>query len=148
MTRGRVVLAVVATLLLLADPAAAQTPPGTLLALTPLGSYAPAAVDRQVAGRFVNDGETPPRAATAVDAYLVRFATTGPDGGGALAMAQLFVPRTASEAALLAYAPGSTGLTARCSPANVRLATGRVETYGATALAYAGQGIATLIERV
>jgi predicted esterase len=131
--------------LLLTALAAAQTPPGTLLAVQPLGARTAAQVDGAVGGRFRNDGETPPRATTAVDAYLLRYATTGPDGGEALAQAQLFVPRAAREDALLAFAPGSTGSDASCSPANVRVRSGSVETYGATALAYAGQGLATVL---
>lgn len=145
MIRPRVAIAVAFLLLAAASHASAQTPPGTLLSLTPLDAYTAAEVDAEVGGRFRNDGEAPPRATTRVDAYLLRFATTGPDGGGALAMAQLFVPRTAADDALLAFAPGSTGLDAHCSPTNVRLDTGRVETYGATALAYAGQGLATVL---
>ncbi|MFN2321987.1 MAG: lipase family protein [Trueperaceae bacterium] len=131
--------------LLLAALATAQTPPGTLLAVQPLGTLTGAQVDGTVGGRFRSDGETPPRASTAVDAYLLRYATTGPDGGEALAQAQLFVPRAATEDALLAFAPGSTGSDPSCSPTNVRLRGGRVETYGATALAYAGQGLATVL---
>jgi predicted esterase len=137
-------LAALATLLL-AALAVAQTPPGTLLALQPLGGLTGAQVDGNVAGRFRGDGETPPRARTGVDAYLLRFATTGPDGGAALAQAQLFVPRAATEDALLAFAPGSTGSDASCSPSSVRLRGGNVETYGATALAYAGQGLPTVM---
>ncbi len=133
------------TALLLAALATAQTPPGTLLSLQPLATLTGAQVDGTVGGRFRNDGETPPRASTAVDAYLLRYATTGPDGGEALAQAQLFVPRAASEDALLAFAPGSTGSDPSCSPTNVRLRSGSVETYGATALAYAGQGLPTVL---
>jgi predicted esterase len=131
--------------LALALPAAAQTAPGTLLELRPLGTHTAAQVDGTVGGRFRGDGETPPRATTAVDAYLLRYATTGPDGGEALAQAQLFVPHAPADDALLAFAPGSTGSDPSCSPTNARLRGGGVETYGATALAYAGQGLATVL---
>lgn len=131
--------------LLLAALATAQTPPGTLLSVRLLGTLTGAQIDGAIGGRFRGDGETPPRATTAVDAYLLRYATTGPDGGEALAQAQLFVPRAATEDALLAFAPGSTGSDPSCSPTNVRLRGGSVETYGATALAYAGQGLATVL---
>ena len=131
--------------LALATFAIAQTPPGTLLAVQPLGTLSAAQVDGTVGGRFRGDGETPPRAATAVDAYLLRYVTTGPDGGEALAQAQLFVPRAPSDDALLAFAPGSTGSDASCSPANVRVRGGNLETYGATAVAYAGQGLPTVL---
>jgi predicted esterase len=119
--------------------------PGTVVELRALGSYTAAQVDGAVGGRFRNDGETPPRAATAVDAYLLRYTTTGPDGAPALAQAQLFVPRAPSDDALLAFAPGSTGSDPSCSPTNVRLRGGSVETYGASALAYAGQGLPTVL---
>ena len=131
--------------LLLAALATAQTPPGTLLAVQSLGALTGAQVDGAVGGRFRGDGEAPPRASTGIDAYLLRYATTGPDGGEALAQAQLFVPRAPTEDALLAFAPGSSGSDPSCSPANVRLRGGNVETYGATALAYAGQGLATVL---
>ncbi len=137
-------LAALAAVLLVAL-ATAQTPPGTLLSVQPLGTLTGAQVDGAVGGRFRRDGETPPRASTAVDTYLLRYATTGTDGGEALAQAQLFVPRAATEDALLAFAPGSTGSDPSCSPTNVRLRGGSVETYGATALAYAGQGLATVL---
>ena len=68
-----------------------------------------------------------------------------PTAAKRLAQAQLFVPRAATEDALLAFAPGSTGSDPSCSPTNVRLRGGAVETYGATALAYAGQGLATVL---
>ncbi len=141
MTRRLAVLA----LLLLGALAAAQTPPGTLLSVQPLGTLTGAQVDGAVGGRFRGDGETPPRATTGVDAYLLRYATTGPDGGEALAQAQLFVPRAPSDDALLAFAPGSTGSDPSCSPTNVRLRGGNLETYGVTALGYAGQGLPTVL---
>lgn len=141
MTRRLAVLAA----LVLAALATAQAPPGTLLSVQPLGTLTGAQVDGTVGGRFRGDGETPPRATTAVDAYLLRYATTGPDSGEALAQAQLFVPRAPADDALLAFAPGSTGSDPSCSPTNVRLRGGKVETYGATALAYAGQGLATVL---
>lgn len=139
-------LAAALALLLAAAVAAAQAaPPGTLLDVRALGTYGAAQVDGAVAGRFRNDGETAPRARGAVTAHLIRFATTGPDGGSALAQAQLFVPVAPADDALLAFAPGSTGSDPSCSPGNVRLNRGAVETYGATALAYAGQGLPTVL---
>jgi predicted esterase len=125
--------------------AAAQPAPGTVLTLEPRGSLTAAAIDAAVGGRFRNDGETPPRATTGVDAYLLRFATTGPDGGSSETIAQLYVPQVPADAAVLAFAAGSTGLVARCSPTQAWLTSGSVETYGATALAYAGQGLATVL---
>jgi hypothetical protein len=125
--------------------AVAQPAPGAVLQMEPRGSLSAAAIDATVAGRFQNDGETPPRATTGVDAYLLRFATTGPDGGGSEAIAQLYVPQVPKDAALLAFAAGSTGLAASCGPTQTWLASGSVETYGATALAYAGQGLATVL---
>jgi alpha-beta hydrolase superfamily lysophospholipase len=125
--------------------APAQPAPGTVLELEPRGHLSAAAIDAAVGGRFRNDGETPPRATTGVDAYLLRFATTGPDGGPTETIAQLYVPREPSAPILLAFAPGSTGLVAACSPTHAWRASGQVETYGATALAYAGQGLATVL---
>lgn len=124
---------------------AAQAAPGTVLELEPRGHLSAAAIDGAVGGRFRNDGETPPRATTGVDAYLLRYATTGPDGGPTESIAQLYVPREPSGPTLLAFAPGSTGLAAACSPTHAWRASGQVETYGATALAYAGQGLATVL---
>jgi hypothetical protein len=123
----------------------AQSSPGDLLALEKLGTLSPGEVDGVIGGRFRRDGETPPRAQTAVDAYLLRFTTVGPDGAPAEAIGQLFVPREPADDGLLAFAAGSTGLAASCSPTNERLTTGRLETYGATALAYAGQGLPTVL---
>ena len=125
--------------------ASAQPSPGDLLALERLGTLSAAEVDGVIGGRFRRDGETPPRSVTAVDAYLLRFSTVGPDGAPAEAIGQLFVPREPADDGLLAFAAGSTGLVSSCSPTNERLATGRVETYGATALAYAGQGLPTVL---
>jgi hypothetical protein len=124
---------------------AAQPAPGTVLELEPRGRLSAASIDAAVGGRFRNDGEAPPRATTDVDAYLLRYATTGPDGGPTETIAQLYVPRVPSGPTLLAFAPGSTGLAAACSPTHTWRASGQVETYGATALAYAGQGVATVL---
>lgn len=124
---------------------ATSPPPGTVLALEAWDELGATAVDAAVGGRFRADGETAPRARTGVTQYLLRFATTGPDGGPAEAMAQLLVPHTVTDDALLAFAPGSTGLDASCGPTATWLASERVETYGATALAYAGQGLPTVL---
>lgn len=124
---------------------AAAPPPGTVLALEARAELSAAAINAAVGGRFRADGETAPRARTGVTQYLLRYTTTAPDGGPAEAMAQLLVPHAAPDDALLAFAPGSTGLDARCGPTATWLATGRVETYGATALAYAGQGLPTVL---
>lgn len=129
----------------LASGALAQVPPGAVLGLEHRGNLSAAAIDAAVGGRFRADGESPPRARTGADAYLLRFATTGPDGGPAEALAQLYVPLEPADDALLAFAPGSTGLDAACGPTAEWLATGRLETYGATALAYAGQGLPTVL---
>lgn len=138
-------LAAALALLLTAAGALAQSAPGTLIERRPLGTLSAAQVDGAVGGRFRGDGETPPRAATAVAAHLLVYATTGPDGAPAVAQAQLFVPQAPADDALLAFAPGSTGSDPSCGPTNVRLRGGAVETYGATALAYAGQGLPTVL---
>lgn len=141
----RVLAGAVVLVFVLGARALAQDAPGSLLALEPLDTLSAAQVDVVVQGRFRRDGETPPAAATTVDTYVLRFRTIGPDGVPAEAMAQLFVPRASVDDGLLAFAPGSTGLDASCSPANERLRTGSLETYGATALAYAGQGLPTVL---
>jgi hypothetical protein len=124
---------------------ATAPPPGSVLALEARAELGTATIDATVGGRFRADGEVAPRARTGVTHYLLRFATTGPDGGPAAASAQLFVPHDVSDDALLAFAPGSTGLDTDCGPTALWLATGQVESYGATALAYAGQGLPTVL---
>ncbi len=132
-----------------ADAPSAGPPPGGVLELTFTGTLSAAQVDAQTAGRFRNDGERPPRARTAVDTYLLRYATRGHDGAEAAALAQLFVPqdpmRVADRSLLLAFAPGSTGLVEACAPSRGWVESRRLETYGATTLAYAGQGIVAVM---
>jgi hypothetical protein len=129
----------------LATANAAGPPPGAVLGLEVRAELSAAEVDAAVAGRFRADGETAPRASTGVIQYLLRYATTGPDGAPTEAMAQLLLPLEVSDQGLLAFAPGSTGLDAACGPTAIWLATGQVETYGATALAFAGQGMPTVM---
>jgi pimeloyl-ACP methyl ester carboxylesterase len=124
--------------------AAAQ--PGTLLDLRSSGTLSPGEVDARVAGRFRNDGEASPAAGTAVDTYLIRYASLWPDGQPAEITAQLFVPReVADPASLLAFAPGSTGLVEACAPSRSFVDAGIYDTYNAYTLAYAGQGFVAVM---
>lgn len=122
----------------------ARQDPGQLQAAEPHSELSSAEVDAQVAGRFRNDGVTAPVASSSVNLHLLEFTTTAPDGSLTSAVAQLFVPTDWNSEALLVFAPGSTGLSARCGPMAELLNTGGFDTYAATALAFAGQGIATV----
>jgi pimeloyl-ACP methyl ester carboxylesterase len=130
--------------LLLAMTAHGQ--PGALLDMSHSGSLAPGEVDARVAGRFRNNGETPPSAVTGVETYLIRYTSTWPGGEPAEITAQLFVPRRVAEPArLLAFAPGSTGLVEACAPSRPFVETGRYGTYNAYTLAHAGQGLVAVM---
>ncbi|HEX7003367.1 MAG TPA: lipase family protein [Trueperaceae bacterium] len=120
--------------------------PGSLLELSGTGTLSAAQVDARTAGRFRNNGETPPSAATAVDTYLMRYESTWPDGEPALITAQLFVPHEiARPANLFVFGPGSTGLVEACAPSRPFVENGSYETYNAYTLAYAGQGFISLM---
>jgi hypothetical protein len=126
-------------LLLTGGCAAAQL--GSLIEIAGTGRLSPAEVDARVASRFRNDGEIPPTAITAVDTYLIRYASLWPDGAPAEITAQLFVPvEAAAPASLLAFAPGSTGLVEACAPSRSFVDAGVYDTYNSYTLAYAGQG--------
>lgn len=116
-----------------------------LLSVEPQLQLSAAEVDAEVGGRFANNGERAPQATSAVQTYLLSFVTWAPDGSEVTGSAHLFVPEETSTDALLAFAPGSTGMSAQCSPIQELLRTGSLETYGATALAYAGQGIVSVL---
>lgn len=129
----------------LAGAPEAQDGPGRLLSLEPHRLFDTEQVDAEVAGRFMNNGEAAPSAVTGVELLLISFSTTAPDGAEATGVAQLFVPQQEAQPGLLAFAAGSTGLPQRCGPMHELLNTGSLETYGATALAYAGQGLTTVL---
>lgn len=119
--------------------------PGQLLSLDAHAVLSPEEVNAEVAGRFQNDGESAPAAVTGVEVHVLSFSTTGPDGGSVAGVAQLYIPAEPAERALLAFAPGSTGMARTCGPLQLLRETGFGGTYGATALAYAGQGLATVL---
>jgi predicted esterase len=134
----------VASLLLTGSAVLAQ--PGTILELSGTGAYTPAQIDGLTAGRFRNNGGTPPGAAYTVDTYLLRYESTWPDGAPAEITAQLFVPRGLGDAVdLFAFAPGSTGLVEACAPSRPFVDRRAFGTYNAYTLAYAGQGYAALM---
>src|SRR5690554_1819313 len=108
----RTLLAVIALAALTVTFAQQETAaePDRLLSMEPHRQLSVAEVDAEVGGRFMNNGEPAPQATSAVQTYLLSFITTAQDGSEITANAQLFVPAEASEEALLAFAPGSTGL--------------------------------------
>lgn len=131
-------------LALLLGPAWAQ--PGRVLDVTPMGTLTPEQVDARVRGPFDNDGVDPPRATATVDTYLITFESRWPDGREAQAVAQLNVPRLdEDEGILLVFAPGSTGLVEACAPSRPFAEAGDLETYGRYTLAYAGQGLVSVM---
>ena len=120
--------------------------PGELLELTDTGAYTPAQISGVTAGRFRNNGGTPPQPAHAVDTYLLRYTSTWPDGQPAEITAQLFVPRGISGAPdVFAFAPGSTGLVEACAPSRPFVDSRTFGTYNAYTLSYAGQGYVALM---
>lgn len=134
------------TLLLLLQLGYCFAQPGSLVEMSGTGTLSPAEVDARTGGRFRNNGEAPPAAATAVDTYLVRYRSTWPDGETAEITGQLFVPQQVAEPAnLLVFAPGSTGLVEACAPSRPFVENGTFETYNAYTLAYAGQGFVALM---
>lgn len=138
------VAAVVGWLLLAMGMAWAQ--PGSVIDLRSVRTISAGELDAIVDGPFLNDGEEPPVASTAVDTYLMTFESRWPDGREAQAVAQLNVPRTpADERILFTFAPGSTGLVEACAPSADFAGGGGFETYGRYTLAYAGQGFASVM---
>jgi pimeloyl-ACP methyl ester carboxylesterase len=128
----------------LATMAVAQ--PGRVVALEEREKFSAAQVDAQSGARFRNDGSDAPTPATAVTSYVLRFETRALDGRPAEALAHLFVPRETGDAGmLLAFAPGSTGLVDACAPSAGYIDGGRLDTYGAYGLAYAAQGVPTVV---
>jgi pimeloyl-ACP methyl ester carboxylesterase len=120
--------------------------PGTLLGVSDTGMLSPAQVNGNVAGRFINNGESPPSAVTEVDSYLIRYLSRAPDGQAAEITAQLFVPRQfADPPSIFVFAPGSTGLVEACAPSRSFVDGGTFDTYNAYALGYAGQGFVSLM---
>jgi hypothetical protein len=135
---------VLALALALLGDASAQ--PGAIVSLDDRGTFSAAAVDNQTSGRFRNDGSPPPAVRTGVRSFVLRFETRAPDGSRAEAVAHLFVPQESDDpGTLLAFAPGSTGLVDDCAPSLPYVNGGGLDTYGAYGLAYAGQGIATVV---
>jgi acetyl esterase/lipase len=129
---------------LLVATVAAQ--PGSIVTLELRETFSASGVDGQTQGRFRNDGSPAPSARTAVASYLMRFETVDLAGERAEALAHLFVPQETSDGHLLhAFAPGSTGLVDACAPSLRYVNGGGLDTYGAYGLAYAGQGLPTVV---
>ena len=132
--------------MLLVTAACAQAQPGTLVEITPTGTLSPAEIDARTAGRFRNNGERAPAAQYPVDTYLLQVESTWFDGSPTPITAQLFIPRVAaSERILFTFAPGSTGLVEACAPSRPFVETGQYGTYNAYTLAYAGQGLVSVM---
>ena len=144
--RARTVRLALSVVALTLAAAGAQAQPGTVLDVEPRGTFSAAAVRDQTAGRFRNNGAEPLPVRSAVRSYVMRFETRDADGAPATALAHLFVPEEPSDAGtLLAFAPGSTGLVDACAPSRPYVQGGGLETYGAYGLAYAGQGMPTVV---
>jgi len=141
--RAPAFVALVATILL-ASWAWAQ--PGTVIDVELRGTLSAGAVRDQTAGRFRNNGSEPLQVRSAVRSYVMRFETRDADGATTTALAHLFVPEQAVDAGtVLAFAPGSTGLVDACAPSRPYVQGGGFDTYGAYGLAYAGQGMPTVV---
>ena len=121
--------------------------PGHVVDLDFRGTFSASAVAGQTAGRFRNNGTEPLPVRSAVHSYVLRFETSDENGDPASALAHLFVPDDPIDAgSLLAFAPGSTGLVDACAPSRPYVeGRGGLDTYGAYALAYAGQGLPTVM---
>jgi hypothetical protein len=133
-------------LLALALANATHAQRGTVVSLELRETFSASGVSGQTAGRFRNDGSPPPAPRTAVESYLLVFETIALDGSRAEALAHLFIPTEASDAGtVLAFAPGSTGLVDACAPSADYVRGGGLDTYGAYGLAYAGQGVPTVV---
>lgn len=125
-------------------PALAQ--PGSVIDVELRGTLSTAAVRDQTAGRFRNNGTEPLPVRSAVRSYVLRFETRDATGAATTALAHLFVPeQPVDPGTLLAFAPGSTGLVDACAPSRPYVGGGGFDTYGAYGLAYAGQGIPTVV---
>ena len=126
--------------------ASAWAQPGSVIDLRPVRTISASELDAIVDGPFLTDGEDPPVARGAVDTYLMTFESRWPDGSVAQAVAQLNVPQTVGdERIVFVFAPGSTGLVEACAPSAAFADGGGFETYGRYTLAYAGQGIVSVM---
>ena len=120
--------------------------PGRVVELEPRGTFSTGAVAGQTAGRFRNNGTEPLPVRSSVQSYVMRFETRDERGEQVVALAHLFVPDEPVDAgALLAFAPGSTGLVDACAPSRPYVDGGSLDTYGAYGLAYAGQGMPVVV---
>jgi alpha-beta hydrolase superfamily lysophospholipase len=144
MVRRRWLRAALTAAIALASLAAAE--PGRIVELDFRGTFSAGAVRDQTAGRFRNDGVEPLPVRSAVASYIMRFETRDARGEPATALAHLFVPEQPVDAgAVLAFAPGSNGLVDACAPSRGYVQGGGLDTYGAYGLAYAGQGLPTVV---
>jgi hypothetical protein len=137
---------VLVALALVLGAAHALAQAGSVIGLEERETFSAGGVDAQTSGRFRNDGSPAPTPTTAVRSFVMRFETRALDGTPAEAVAHLFVPVEARDAGtVLAFAPGSTGLVDTCAPSAPYVNGGSLDTYGAYGLAYAGQGIPTVV---
>ena len=118
--------------------------PGTLLDVRFVGSLSPADITAATAGRFRNNGVAPLQPVTSVRSYIVVFESTGVDGEPAPVTAQVLIPDTEPTATFV-FGAGSTGLVEACAPSRNYVTGGGFDTYGAYALAYAGQGFVSVL---
>ncbi len=138
-------IAAVLLILSAAPRARAVEPAGSLLEVRPDGSLSPEELARTVAPLFKGFDDPLPR--YTVDAYLIRYTSRYPDGGEAVIVAQLFVPRLPAgrPGLLYVFAPGSTGLLDVCRPSREHIAGIRWGLYRSHVLAFAGRGVIGLL---
>ena len=114
--------------------------PGTVLELTPTGTYSPADIQALAAPLFAPQ-EVPPLVHS-VDTYRLRYTTTDLDGSVAEIVAQLFVPVLSEETErpVYVFGSGTTGLAEACAPSKEYEYDHPLGHYRAYLLAYASRG--------
>ena len=114
--------------------------PGTLLELTPTGTYSPADIQALAAPLFAPQ-EVPPLV-NSVETYRLRYTTTDLDGSVAEIVAQLFVPVLSEETErpVYVFGSGTTGLAEACAPSREYDHDHPLGHYRAYLLAYASRG--------
>ncbi len=142
----RAVALVLLHLLLLQGASLVSAESGRIVDLEFRGTFSAQAVHDQTAGRFRNNGVEPLPVRSAVHSYILRFETRDATNEGVIALAQLFVPEDPVDpGTVLGFAPGSNGLVDACAPSLRYVQGGGLDTYGAYGLAYAGQGMPTVV---
>lgn len=129
----------------LAPSAAPRGLPGTLVEVIPEGRISAEGVQRASGPAFGAYG--PVIVENDVEAFRIRFVTTGLDGSQAVVAAQAFLPVRELEEGmpLYVFGSGTTGIGDQCAPSR-EVSLGRpLGQYREYLMAYAGRGIATII---